>query len=186
MLSAKLLKPIPLQTLWFLSRIGLRCLDTRLSWHYITKTFFKFLQKISSWLNKRNLSHILSFLGRCNQKLHGLLEKWLEEFFRQHLIDCCAKFATGLKCSNRHRSKSMRVTKLFFCQIDPPMSASFWQKNRPVIHELFDLCLFEHFSPVANFAQQSIWSKKATAAISWSCPIFSQSCPQYIFPWVSD
>ena len=71
-------------------------------------------------------------------------------------IDCCAKFATGLKCSNRHRSKSMRVTKLFFCQIDPPMSASFWQKNRLDTQILFDLCLFEHFSPVANFAQQSI------------------------------
>ena len=72
-------------------------------------------------------------------------------------IDCCAKFATGLKCSNRHRSKSMRVTKLFFCQIDPPMSASFWQKNRLDTQILFDLCLFEHFSPVANFAQQSIF-----------------------------
>ena len=50
----------------------------------------------------------------------------------------------------------MRVTKLFFCQIDPPMSASFWQKNRLDTQILFDLCLFEHFSPVANFAQQSI------------------------------
>ena len=71
-------------------------------------------------------------------------------------IDCCAKFATGLKWANRHRSKSMRVTKLFFCQIDPTMSASFWQKNRLDTRILFDLCLFEHFSPVANFAQQSI------------------------------
>ena len=50
----------------------------------------------------------------------------------------------------------MRVTKLFFCQIDPPLSASFWQKNRLDTQILFDLCVFEHFSPVANFAQQSI------------------------------
>ena len=71
-------------------------------------------------------------------------------------IDCCLKFATGLKCSNRHRSKSIWVTSLFFCQNDSPMSESFWQKNRLVTHILFDLCLFEHFSPVANFAQQSI------------------------------
>ena len=35
----------------------------------------------------------------------------------QH-IDCCSKFATGLKCSNRHRSKSIWVTSLFFCQND--------------------------------------------------------------------
>ena len=77
--------------------------------------------------------------------------------FKKLIIDCCAKFATGLKCSDRHRSKSMRVTKLFFCQIDPHMSASFWQKNRLDTQILFDLCLFEHFSPVANFAQQSIY-----------------------------
>ena len=51
----------------------------------------------------------------------------------------------------------MRVTKLFFCQIDSPMSASFWQKNRMDTQILFDLCLIEHFSPVANFAQQSIY-----------------------------
>ena len=36
------------------------------------------------------------------------------------------------------------------------MSESFWQKNRLVTHLLFDLCLFEHFSPVANFGQQSL------------------------------
>ena len=36
------------------------------------------------------------------------------------------------------------------------MGESFWQKNRLVTHILFDLCLFEHFSPVANFEQQSI------------------------------
>ena len=31
--------------------------------------------------------------------------------------DLCPKFATGLKCSNRHRSKSsIWVTCLFFCQ----------------------------------------------------------------------
>ena len=27
-----------------------------------------------------------------------------------------------------------------------------------VTHILFDLCLFEHFSPVANFEQQSIYT----------------------------
>ena len=79
------------------------------------------------------------------------------QIYMAYLIDCCAKFATGIKCSNRHRSKSMRVTKLFFCQIDPPMSASFWQKNRLYTQILFGLC--EHFSPVANFAQQSILQK---------------------------
>ena len=36
------------------------------------------------------------------------------------------------------------------------MGESFWQKNRLVKNILFDVCLFEHFSPVANFEQQSI------------------------------
>ena len=37
------------------------------------------------------------------------------------------------------------------------MSESFWQKDRMVTHILFDLCLFKHFIPVANFGQQSLW-----------------------------
>ena len=36
------------------------------------------------------------------------------------------------------------------------MSESIWQKNSLVTHIFFDLCLFQHFSPVANFVQQSI------------------------------
>jgi hypothetical protein len=32
--------------------------------------------------------------------------------------DCCSKYATGLKCLNRHRSKSIWVISLFFCQND--------------------------------------------------------------------
>ena len=38
------------------------------------------------------------------------------------------------------------------------MSESFQQKNRLVTCRLFDLCLFKHFSPVANFGQQSLQS----------------------------
>ena len=36
------------------------------------------------------------------------------------------------------------------------MSESFWQKDRMATHILFDLCLFKHFSPVANFGDQSL------------------------------
>ena len=70
--------------------------------------------------------------------------------------DWLPKFATGLIFWNRHRSKSIWVTILSFCQIDPLMSESFWQKDRMVTHILFDLCLFTHFSPVANFGYQSL------------------------------
>ena len=41
--------------------------------------------------------------------------------------DCCPKFATGLKCLNRHRSKNICLTRLFFCQNDSLMVESLWQ-----------------------------------------------------------
>ena len=37
------------------------------------------------------------------------------------------------------------------------MGESLWQKDRMVTHILFDLCLFKHFSPVANFGNQSLF-----------------------------
>ena len=36
------------------------------------------------------------------------------------------------------------------------MRESFWQNNRMVTHMLFDLCLSKHFSPVADFGDQSL------------------------------
>ena len=48
------------------------------------------------------------------------------------------------------------MTILSFYQSDFPMSKSFWQKDRMVTHIFFDLCLFKHFSPVANFGDQSL------------------------------
>ena len=40
------------------------------------------------------------------------------QFPRNHIKDCCPKFATGLKCLNRHRSNNIWVTSLFFSQND--------------------------------------------------------------------
>ena len=45
-----------------------------------------------------------------------------------------------------HRSKSIRVTSLFFCQNDVLTGESFWQKDSLVTLILFDLYLFKHFS----------------------------------------
>ena len=36
------------------------------------------------------------------------------------------------------------------------MGGSLWQKDGMVTHMLFDLCFFKHFSPVANFGDQSL------------------------------
>ena len=56
------------------------------------------------------------------------------------------KICDKLKCLNRHRSKSIRVTSLFFCQNDVLIGGPFWQKDSLVTLILFDLCLFKHFS----------------------------------------
>ena len=64
------------------------------------------------------------------------------------------------------------MTKLSFCHSDPPLSESFWQKNRLVTHILFDLCLRKHFSPVANFGQQSLCKMKKKGEIIY-LPFFS-------------
>ena len=68
----------------------------------------------------------------------------------------CIKFATELNtkidiCS----SKSILVIKLSFCQNDPPMRESFWQKDSLITHIIFELQPIIIFCPVANFGDQS-------------------------------
>ena len=57
-------------------------------------------------------------------------------------IDCCPKFATGLKCLSKHRSKNIWVTRLLFSQNDLLMGESLWQKDSLVTLIVFELCLF--------------------------------------------
>jgi hypothetical protein len=49
--------------------------------------------------------------------------------FYLQIRDYGPKFATGLKCLKRHRSKNIWVTRLFFCQNDTLMGESLWQKD---------------------------------------------------------
>ena len=70
--------------------------------------------------------------------------------------DWFPKFATGLNTIISHSSKSIWLIKLSFCQNDPSMGQSFWQKDSLITHTLFELCLIMIFSPVANFGDQSI------------------------------
>ena len=51
--------------------------------------------------------------------------------------DWSPKFAIGLKCLNRHRSKSIWVAILFFCQDDSLMGGSLWQKNIAIMMSEF-------------------------------------------------
>ena len=50
--------------------------------------------------------------------------------------------------------------KLFFCQNDPLMEEPFWQNNSLVSHILFELQPIIIFSPVANFGNQSLLSRR--------------------------
>jgi hypothetical protein len=49
------------------------------------------------------------------------------------------KIGDKLKRLNKHRSKSIRVTKLSFCQNDSSLSKSFWQKDSRFIITLYIL-----------------------------------------------
>ena len=89
-----------------------------------------------------------------------MLNVWFKSLHPIRFRDWSPKFATGLKCLNRYRSKSIWVTILFVCQNDSLMGGSLWQKYRMVTHMLFDLCLFKHFSPLASFGYQSLIQKR--------------------------
>ena len=48
------------------------------------------------------------------------------------------------------------MIKLSFCQNDPPIQESFWQKDSLITCIIFELCLFLIFSPVANFGHHPL------------------------------
>ena len=52
------------------------------------------------------------------------------------------KICPWAKYQNRHGSKSIWVIKMSFCQKDPPIRESFWQKDSLITRILFQLCLF--------------------------------------------
>ena len=43
------------------------------------------------------------------------------------------------------------MIKLSFCQNDPPMGESFWQKDSLITHILFELCLFRYLAQSTYF-----------------------------------
>ena len=114
---------------------------------------------ITTWTLSRNYSslemYIITYLlNLCTQILIWLLI--LSNKQTDLIRDCCAKFATGLNIKISHSSKSIQVIKLSFFQNDSPMGETFWPKDSLITHILFELWLIMIFSPVANFAQQSL------------------------------
>jgi hypothetical protein len=82
----------------------------------------------------------------------------------------CIKFETGLKCLNRHRSKSIKVIRLSLCQNDSPMGGSFWQKDSLISFILFELCLLKHFSPVSNLMHHPLVQQRRQQVLIVYCP----------------
>ena len=70
------------------------------------------------------------------------------------------------KYHNMHRSKTIWVTNLLFCQNDFPKRRSFWQKDSLITHILFELWLIMIFSPVANFGQHPLCWKECCRFLS--------------------
>jgi hypothetical protein len=79
---------------------------------------------------------------RCFQVEDTETERFREiydDFYRMGRVS--HNYLDRAKYQNRHNSKSIRVMKLFFCQNDPLIGESFWQKNSFITDILFELCL---------------------------------------------
>ena len=62
------------------------------------------------------------------------------------------KICDKAKYQNRHSSKSIRLTKLFFCQNDVLMGGLFWQKDSLITHILFEYPIDTTKNPMAVIA----------------------------------
>ena len=70
---------------------------------------------------------------------------------------CFKKIWTNHSGVISHSSKSMGVIKLSFCQNDPPMGESFWQKDSLTTHILFELWLITPLGCVQIFLKQTLF-----------------------------
>ena len=94
-----------------------------------------------------------------------------------------------LKCLNRHRSKSIWVTKLPFYQNNLLKWESFWQKDS-LVNLLFWTMPIMIFRPISNFGDQSLrqfehwnhprvwwrWSSLAEGRAASACVPLDNSC----------
>ena len=70
------------------------------------------------------------------------------------------KICEWAKYQNRHCSKSIWVTKLFFCQNYCLIRGSFWQNDSLVTHILYELCLFWYLAH-SQILGNTLYMKKA-------------------------
>ena len=101
-----------------------------------------------SWINAKSTKIGPTFTNQTLNDLQMLL--CLKDYKICWLFKSCRNRAKQrvmhqiwdwAKNHNRHSSKSIRVTKLSFCQNDSPMSRLFQQNNRLITLILFELCL---------------------------------------------
>ena len=112
---------------------------TEISYHF--QNPLEILHVLFDGVSKNYYNHVPNrTLGICTWFHSSLIQVLFYPLEIQLHIDCCPKFATGLKCLNR--SKNIWVTRLFFCQYDSLMGESFWQQDSLVTLILFELSLF--------------------------------------------
>ena len=77
--------------------------------------------------------------------------KWGKCLYWFALLKCVPKKKDWANMLNWHSSKSIWMIKLPFCQNEPPMGESFWQKDSLMTHILFELCRFRYLSQPTFF-----------------------------------
>ena len=105
-------------------------------------------------------------MGRLLQLCKYLNYRWLvtncrfqnikNDFTVRATQRAVTKICDWAKYHNRHSSKSIRLTKLFFCQNDVLIGGSFWQKDNLVTFNFLNSMSIIIFSPVSNFGDQSL------------------------------
>ena len=89
--------------------------------------------------------HLAAYVVSCPTSTKNLLK------VVHNYIKCVPKKVDWAKLLNWHSSKSIWMIKLPFCQNEPPMGESFWQKDSLMTHILFELCRFRYLSQSTVF-----------------------------------
>ena len=85
------------------------------------------------------------------------------------------KICDWAKCYNRHESKNIGVTRLFFCRNVVPSGRSFWQKDSLFNLILFELCLLWYLVQ-SQMLVTTLYFFSQNAYSIWTCRISNIYC----------
>ena len=100
-----------------------------------------------------------------------------------------SEFRTSIVCVISHSSESIWVIKPSFCQNDPPMGESLWQKDSLITHILSELWLIKntilHSMKFADSHVTSTYMIFNGPVIFWSLKLRSFEPLQHLYGWPS-